>query len=95
MSTAEKLYEAITAFQNSLPDSSDVAVALANFGVSTTIMINSIGYIGSNLIVFRRADNSGNPLELIQHVNQLDFLLTVVSKPVPEVLKRQIGFDCK
>ncbi|WP_415825469.1 DUF6173 family protein [Enterocloster bolteae] len=37
----------------------------------------SSGCIGYNLIRFGGKDNSGKPLELIQHVSQLDFLLTV------------------
>ncbi|WP_367892359.1 DUF6173 family protein [Bacteroides caecimuris] len=41
---------------------------------------------------FGGRDNSGKPLKLIQHVSQLDFLLTVASKPVPEASKRRIGF---
>lgn len=68
-------------------------MALAHLGVTTTIMVDSIGYIGYNLIVFRRVNNSGKPLELIQHINQLDFLLTVVPKPTPQAPKRLIGFE--
>lgn len=95
-STAEKiamqLYEEIIEYQNNLPDSEDVAIMLVQFNQSTTILVENIGYIGYTLISFHGKDNNGNPLELIQHISQLNFLLTVVSKPVPEAPKRRIGF---
>ena len=65
---------------------------LVQFGQSTTILVKGIGYSGYNLVCFHGEDTEGKPLELIQHVQQLNFLLTVVPKPVPEVPKRQIGF---
>ncbi|WP_416386924.1 DUF6173 family protein [Butyribacter intestini] len=44
------------------------------------------------MVCFHGKDTSGKPLELIQHVQQLNFLLMVVSKPEIEATKRQIGF---
>lgn len=95
-STAEQvathLYNEIQRYQASLPDIEDVAMMLVQFNQSTTILVDSIGYIGYNLVKFGGVDNSGKPLELIQHVSQLNFLLMVVQKPEPEKPKRQIGF---
>ncbi len=95
-STAEQvathLYNEIQRYQASLPDTEDVAMMLVQFNQSTTILVDSIGYIGYNLVKFGGVDNSGKPLELIQHVSQLNFLLMVVQKPEPEKPKRQIGF---
>lgn len=61
-------------------------------GQSMTIIVKGIGYSGYNLVCFHGEDTEDKPLELIQHVQQLNFLLTVVPKPEPEVPKRQIGF---
>lgn len=95
-STAEQvakyLYAEVTKFQQSLPDTQDVAMVLVQFNQSTTILVKQIGYIGYNLVRFDGEDISGKPLELIQHVQQLNFLLSVVPKPVPEAPRRQIGF---
>lgn len=95
-STAEQvamhLYNEIQRYQTNLPDEEDVAMMLVQFGQSTTILVKGIGYSGYNLVCFHGEDTEGKPLELIQHVQQLNFLLTVVPKPVPEVPKRQIGF---
>ena len=80
------LYEEIRDYQNKLPDTEDVAMSIVQFNQSITILVKEIGYIGYNLVC------SGKPLELIQHVQQLNFLLMVVQKPELEVPKRQIGF---
>lgn len=86
------LYEEIRDYQNKLPDTEDVAMSIVQFNQTITILVKEIGYIGYNLVCFHGEDTSGKPLELIQHVQQLNFLLMVVSKPEPEVPKRTIGF---
>ena len=89
---AENLYNEIIAYQNNLPETEDVAMSVVKFNESITLLVDSIGYIGYNLIRFGGKDNLGKPMELIQHVSQLNFLLMVVAKPEPETPKRQIGF---
>lgn len=89
---AENLHQEILNYQSNLPDEEDVAISIVQFSQTTTILVDSIGYIGYNLVRFGGKDSSGRPLELIQHISQLNFLLTVVPKPEPEVPKRQIGF---
>lgn len=95
-STAEQvalhLYNEIQRYQANLPDTEDVAMQLVQFNQSITIMVKGIGYSGYNLVCFHGEDKDGKPLELIQHVQQLNFLLMVVPKPEPEEPKRQIGF---
>lgn len=96
LSTAEyiskHLYNQIITYQSNLPEQDDVALMLVQFNQSTLILVNNIGYIGCNLICFYGVDTNGKPLELIQHIHQLDFLLTVAPKSVPNVPKRKIGF---
>lgn len=89
---AENLYQEIINYQANLSEAEDVAMMVVKFNESITILVDSIGYIGYNLVRFGGRDNSGKPLELIQHISQLNFLLTVVLKPAPEVPKREIGF---
>lgn len=86
------LYEEIRDYQNNLPDTEDVAMSIVQFNQSITILVKEIGYIGYNLVCFHGEDTSGKPLELIQHVQQLNFLLMVVPKPEIEAPNRQIGF---
>lgn len=86
------LYEEIREYQNKLPDTEDVAMSIVQFNQSIIILVKEIGYIGYNLVCFHGEDTSGKPLELIQHVQQLNFLLMVVPKPEIEIPKRKIGF---
>ena len=85
-------YEEIKDYQAKLPNTEDVAMSLVQFNQNITILVNDIGSIGSNLICFHGTDTSGKPLELVQHVHQLNFLLMVVPKTAPEIPKRKIGF---
>ena len=89
---AENLYQEILNYQANLPDTEDVAMSVVSFNQTTTILVDSIGYIGYNLVRFGGKDGAGKPLELIQHISQLNFLLTIVPKPEPENEKRKIGF---
>lgn len=89
---AESIHQEILNYQNNLPDTEDVAMSIVQFNESITIFVDSIGYIGYNLIRFGGKDNLGKPMELIQHVSQLNFLLMVVPKLEQETPKRKIGF---
>lgn len=62
---AEYLYKSMVAYQTNLAESDDIAMTLVHFGALTTILVDSIGYIGNNLVVFHGKDMYGNPLELI------------------------------
>lgn len=90
---AQKLYEVLCSYQESLPDEDDMVLAVAHFGETVNIIVNKVGYIGYNLIVFYGEDSYGKPQKLIQHINQLDFLLSAQPKEIPEAPRRQIGFQ--
>lgn len=77
-------------FQDSLDNKHDVGVMLTNFGSSILMEVTEIGYEESVLMIFKGFVN-GRMSTLIQHVSQLNFLLTSVPKE-PEQPKRQIGF---
>ena len=89
---AYNLYDEIVKYQENLPDSEDVIMMLVQFNQSIPIRVTQISYIGYNLICFFGEGTNGKPLELIQHIQQLNFLLSVAPKPEPDVPKRQIGF---
>lgn len=91
---AQNIHKEILSFQKNLKETDDVAMSIVSFNSNTLLFVDSIGYIGYNLIKFSGMDSLGKPLKLIQHVSQLNFLLTVVPKPEPEAPKRQIGFSC-
>lgn len=62
---AENLYQEIINYQSKLSDVEDVAMSIVKFNESITLLVDSIGYIGYNLVRFGGKDSSGKPLELI------------------------------
>lgn len=86
----EIIKDYVLKYQESLDPSKDVALLLTHFGNSILMEVTHIGYEESVLIVFKGYVN-GRESVLIQHVSQLNFLLTSVDKS-PDVPKRKIGF---
>ncbi len=78
-------------FQKSLDPEHDIGLLLTNFGSSVLMEVNYIGYEESVLMIFKGFVN-GVESTLIQHVSQLNFLLTTVPKN-PDKPKRKIGFS--
>jgi hypothetical protein len=87
----EKLAEQITEFQNALDDSQEIGLMFASFGQPIMMLVESIGYQNPNLLYFYGYVN-GREAQLIQHMNQLNFLLTV-QKVEAGRKPRRIGFD--
>lgn len=77
-------------FQASLDDEHDIGVMLTNFGSTIVMEVTEIGYEKSVLMVFKGFVN-GRMSTLIQHINQLNFLLTSIPKS-SEKPHRTIGF---
>lgn len=77
-------------FQQSLDQEHDIGLLLTNFGQAMLMEVTQIGFEKSVLMVFRGFVN-GRESTLIQHISQLNFLLTSVPKD-PEKPKRKIGF---
>lgn len=92
---ASRLYEAVINYQKSLSNAQDVALQIVHFNTNTIIVVENIGYIDYSLVVFRGKDNNGRPIELIQHISQINVLMTAIpSQPQePEIYHRTIGFQ--
>lgn len=86
----EILQKYIKSFESSLDSEHEVGILLTNFGQSVIMQVTEISYEKSVLMVFKGYVN-GKMSTLIQHVNQLNFLLTSVEKE-PDRPKRTIGF---
>lgn len=86
----EVLKKYISDFEQSLDTEHEVGVLLTNFGQSVMMQVTEISYEHSVLMVFKGYVN-GKMSTLIQHVSQLNFLLTSVEKE-PGRPKRTIGF---
>ena len=80
----------IQEFESTLDKEHTVGVMLTNFGQSVLMQVEEITYEKSVILVFKGIVN-GNKSTLIQHINQLNFLLTAI--PIEkETKKRPIGF---
>lgn len=88
----ELLCDYIKQFQDELDDKHEVGLQLASFGQSITLNVTDIGYSNPSIIDFYGYCN-GNKAHLIQHINQLNFLLISVPKSDPEKPARRIGFE--
>lgn len=86
----EIIKDYVLKYQEALDPDKDVALLLTHFGNSILMEVTHIGYEESVLVIFRGFVN-GKESVLIQHVSQLNFLLTSVDKS-PDVPKRTIGF---
>lgn len=86
----EILKKHIENFERTLDAEHEVGILLTNFGQSVIMQVTEISYEKSVLMVFKGYVN-GKMSTLIQHVNQLNFLLTSIEKE-PDRPKRTIGF---
>lgn len=80
----------IQEFEMMLDTEHEVGVMMTNFGQSVIMQVTEITYKDPVLLIFKGYVN-GKMSILIQHMNQLNFLLTSLEKVTKEP-KRQIGF---
>ena len=88
----EEIIEQIDEFQNSLDSDHEVAIFLASFGSSVCMQVTRVGYQNPDLLYFYGYVN-GVESQLIQHVSQLNFLLTSVEREDKTKPARRIGFE--
>lgn len=87
----EILMKEIKDFESELDENEEVALQLASFGQSVLMQVTEIGYHNPSLIFFYGYVNN-QWSQLIQHVSQLNFLLTTIPKADPSKPPRRIGF---
>lgn len=88
----EKIMDQIRDFEAELDKDHEVGVSLAAFGAPTVMAVESLGYQNPDILYFYGTVN-GRPAQLIQHVSQLNFLLTSVDRADPTKPPRRIGFE--
>lgn len=87
----EKIMEEIAEFESTLDNNHEVALRLASFGTSTVMIVTSVGYQNPDMLYFYGFVN-GKKAQLIQHVSQLNFLITSVEREDKAKPARRIGF---
>ncbi len=87
-----KLYQHIQQFDDQLDNTSEVGMRLVAFGEAITFSVIRLGYTDPSLIHFYGILDNGQPVELIQHVSQINFLLTAIPRVNQNKPKLPIGF---
>lgn len=87
----EKLIEQIKDFEEGLDDDHEVALKLTSFGSAVMMYVVTIGYQNPDMLYFYGFVD-GQPAQLIQHMSQLNFLITSVEKIDKDKPARRIGF---
>ncbi|HGW3965373.1 TPA: DUF6173 family protein [Citrobacter freundii] len=79
-------------FHRDLEEEYEVGGQLASFGRSIEFHFTDIGYWNPSLISFIGVLDDGSPVELVQHVSQINILLVRKKRKVLDEPKRPIGF---
>lgn len=79
-------------FHRSLSDEYEVGGQLVNFGREIEFSFTDISFWNPALISFKGMLQDGSPVELVQHVSQINVLLIRQKRANKEEPKRPIGF---
>lgn len=92
----ENIVERIRRFEENLPNDRQAGGNLVS-GPGTVFLIDKVSYMDPNIILFSgRLPESGAVVELVQHISQLNLLLTALPR-MDDTTKprREIGFRPK
>lgn len=87
-----KLSHYINEFDKNLDQEQEIGIKLVHFGQTLQFAVHNLGYYDPKLICFYGTMPDGSPVQLIQHVSQINFLLTTLPRKNPEHPKPAIGF---
>lgn len=86
----EQVAGQIREFEASLDDAHDLAILLNG---NITLVLQQIGFHDPGLILFIGRDPHGQPLRVLQHINQLNVALIGVARDKSAGPRKPIGFD--
>ncbi len=78
-------------FEESLDSDHEVAVGFAGSDVGV-LRIEGLGFFAPDIMTFYGQDGDGQKLQLIQHVSQLNVMLSAIPKVPGDGVARRIGF---
>jgi hypothetical protein len=76
----EALRSYILSFEASLDDNHEIGARLVSFGQAITFHVQQIGFTKPFIVTFVGLTETGDRVQLIQHVSQLSFLLVAMRK---------------
>ena len=83
----------VKAFEATLDANHEVGLKLVSFGQAVTIHVDRLAAVEPSLIVFIGKTGDGQPVQLVQHMSQVSFLLTALPRLAPEEPRKPIGFE--
>jgi len=83
----------IIKFEEELDEKEEVGAKLVTFGDNIIIHVEELGFWNPQLITFSGYTEDGKRVRLIQHINQISFLLMAVPRKQPE--RKRVGFKLK
>ncbi len=87
----DKIMKQIQNFEKELDNNHEIALLLASFGTTVLMQVADLGYQNPDLMYFWGYVN-GKYTQLIQHVSQLNFLITSIEKEDKSKPPKRIGF---
>ncbi|TFD93594.1 MULTISPECIES: DUF6173 family protein [Jeotgalibacillus] len=87
-----KIVDMIKEFEKGLDRDHEVGARLVNYGQSVQFHIQDLGYYNPSLIRFMGTLDNGSRIELIQHVNQISFILMALPKLKEDEPPKRIGY---
>lgn len=87
----EILMRYIKRFEDELDPNEEVAIRLSSFGQNILLNVTKIAYANPSIITFYGLVD-GQHAQLVQHINQLNFMLIAVQQVNPKLPPRRIGF---
>jgi len=91
--TYERLSRQIAAFEAKLKPDEEIGGRMTASPADGAFQIEDLGWWGPDMIIFYGKSPQGRPIQLIQHVTQLNVLLTATPKSTPADPPRRIGFE--
>lgn len=90
---ARHIFNKIQAYDETLDEAHEVGIRLVSSGQTLTFHFGGMGYADPSLISFTGETDAGEPLELIQHVSQINLLLTTLPRLHPEKPKAKFRLE--
>jgi hypothetical protein len=87
-----RLAQAVAAFEAKLDADHEVGFSMVSFGAGQVLRFEDLGFWAPDLVLFYGRSDEGGPIQLIEHVSQVNVMLVAARKASPQA-PRRIGFD--
>jgi hypothetical protein len=90
-----RILASVKEFEATLDPAREVGIRLVSFGQSITFRVDHLACVEPSLVVFVGKTEDGQPVQLVQHLSQVSFLLMALPRLAPEKPRNVIGFEAQ